>query len=46
VAEAKQRGKRRWQRKKKQAVSEGLVCKLREFQGLLCKERIPIDTKS
>jgi hypothetical protein len=26
--------------------SEGPVCNLRNFQGLLCKEKFPIDTKS
>jgi hypothetical protein len=26
--------------------SEGPICKLKNFQGLLCKERFPIDTKS
>jgi hypothetical protein len=38
--------KRRRQRKKKQQVSAGLICKFRDFQGLLCKEKIPVDTKA
>jgi hypothetical protein len=40
------RGKRRRQRKKKQQVSAGLICKFRDFQGLLCKGKIPVDTKA
>jgi hypothetical protein len=38
--------KRRRQRKKKQQVSAGLICKFRDFQGLLCKGKIPVDTKA
>jgi hypothetical protein len=42
---ADQRGKRRWQRKKKQAMSEGLVCNSQKVQGPLCKLRFPTATK-
>jgi hypothetical protein len=26
--------------------SEGLICNFRNFQGLLCKGKIPVDTKA
>jgi hypothetical protein len=31
---------------RRQTGSEGLICKSRNFQGLLCKGRIPVDTKA
>jgi hypothetical protein len=46
VAGAKQRGKQSARGRRSREVSEGLVCKFRKFQGLLYKERTPVDTKS
>jgi hypothetical protein len=44
-AEAEQRGSDGDRGRRSRQESEGSVCNLRNFQGLLCKERFPIDTK-
>jgi hypothetical protein len=43
---AKQRGSGGDRGRRSRQESEGLLYNFRNFQGLLCKERIPIDTKS
>jgi hypothetical protein len=41
-----QRGSEDDRGRRSRQESEGLICKFRNFQGLLCKERIPVDTKA
>jgi hypothetical protein len=45
-AEAEQRGSEDDRGRRSRQELEGPICKLKNFQGLLCKERFPIDTKS
>jgi hypothetical protein len=46
VAEQEQRGSTRDRGGRRQTGSEGLICKSRNFQGLLRKGRIPVDPKA
>jgi hypothetical protein len=42
VAEAEQRGSGGDKGRRSRQESEGFVCNLRKFQGLLCKENFPL----